>query len=225
MNLRALYASRFSADDLCWKGSVWQVLYQDLLRRFIEPANTLVDLGAGSCEFINAVDAPRRIAVDLNPDVLSHAAPGVEAHVGCADRLSFLPDHSVNVVFASNLLEHLPDKAAVLSVLQEAHRVLAPGGRLILIGPNVRYLPGAYWDFFDHQIALTDRSLTEALRSVGLEVIHSEPRCLPYTVKSPLPRAELLLRLYLRARPLSAWLFGKQFLLVACTPRGPGTAE
>jgi len=215
MNLKALYASRFSADDLRWKGTVWRILWEQLLRRWVEPGDTLLDLGAGSCELINAAVARRRIAVDVNSEVVASAAPGVEAHVGPADRLPFLADRSVDVVFTSNLLEHLADKQAVLAVLAEARRVLAPGGRLIAIGPNLRYLPGAYWDFFDHQVALTDRSLTEALRSVGFEVVHVEPRCLPYTIKSSLPRTELLLRLHLWGRPLSGWLFGKQFLVVA----------
>jgi dolichol-phosphate mannosyltransferase len=219
MNLRTLYASRFSAADLRWKSTVWRILWEQLFRRWAEPGDTLVDLGAGSCELVNAATVHRRVAVDLNPQVLTSAAPGVEAHVAPADRLPFLADGSVDLVFTSNLLEHLADKAAVLSVLHEARRILAPGGRLIALGPNVRYLPGAYWDFFDHHVALTDRSLTEALRTVGFELVHAEPRCLPYTIKSPLPRSELLLRLHLWSRPLSSWLVGKQFLLVARVPR------
>jgi SAM-dependent methyltransferase len=215
MNLRELYATRFTRDDLRWKGAVWRILWNELVARWVGPDDTLVDLGAGSCELINIAVARRRIAVDVNSAVTADAGPGVEAHVAPADRLSFLGDASVDVVFTSNMLEHLPDKAAVTSVLREAHRVLKPGGRLIAIGPNVRYLPGAYWDFFDHNVALTDRSLTEALSLAGFSVVHVEPRCLPYTVKSSLPRMELLLRLHLVGRPLSSWLFGKQFLIVA----------
>ncbi len=217
MIVSTLYSNRFDADDLQWKAQVWRILCQDLLRPFIDHAGTVLDVGAGTCEFINAVSAPRRIAVDLNPALGDNAAPGVEVHVGSAHDLSFLPDHSVDVVFTSNLLEHLPDKATVLLALQEAHRVLVPGGRLIAIGPNVRFLPGAYWDYFDHHVALSDRSLGEAVRTLGFEIVHLEPRCLPYTVKSRLPRVEMLVRLYLRVRPMSSWLLGKQFLLVAKT--------
>jgi dolichol-phosphate mannosyltransferase len=213
--MKDLYRTRFSAEDLRWKSAVWRILWDRLIRRWVSPDEVLIDLGAGTCEMINAAVAKRRIAVDIDPQVNASAGPGVEAHVSPADRLAFLEPHSVDVVFTSNLLEHLPDKAAVLSVLREARRILKPDGRLIAIGPNVRYLPGAYWDFFDHNVALTDRSLSEALRAVGFDMLHAEPRCLPYTVKSPLPRSELLLRLHLKARPLSSLVFGKQFFLVA----------
>jgi dolichol-phosphate mannosyltransferase len=218
MNLRALYASRFSPEDLRWKGVVWRIVWEQLLRRWVEPNDTLVDLGAGTCELINAATAKRRIAIDLSPTALENAAPGVEVHVAQADQVPFLGDASVDVVFTSNLFEHLPDKTAVLSVLQEVRRILKPGGRLIAMGPNMRYLSGAYWDFFDHHVALTDRSLTEALLTIGLEVVHVEPRCLPYTIKSSLPRSELLVRLYLWGRPLSSSILGKQFLVVARVP-------
>jgi predicted SAM-dependent methyltransferase len=56
-----------------------------------------------------------------------------------------VPAESLDVVFTSNFLEHLPDKASVEQTVKEAGRALKPGGRLICMGPNVKYLPGAYW--------------------------------------------------------------------------------
>jgi SAM-dependent methyltransferase len=123
----------------------------------------LVDLGAGYCELVNAARCRRRIAVDLNPETRALAEPGVEVQSVPAGRLAFLKDGEVNMVFSSNFLEHLPDKAAVTRVLEEARRVLRPGGTLVLIGPNARVIPGAYWDYFDHQVALTEKSQAEAL--------------------------------------------------------------
>src|SRR5207247_9004253 len=42
----------------------------------------------------------------------------------------------------------------------------------------------AYWDFIDHHVALTERSLTEAASAAGFDVEHLVPRFLPYTTKS-----------------------------------------
>jgi hypothetical protein len=42
--------------------------------------------------------------------------------------------------------------------LDEAFRCFKPGGRLICLGPNIRALPGAYWDFWG-SLPAADRSL------------------------------------------------------------------
>jgi dolichol-phosphate mannosyltransferase len=119
------------------------------------------------------------------------------------------------VVFSSNFLEHLPCKEEVSNVLREALRVLRPGGTLILMGPNIRLIPGVYWDFFDHQVALSERSLCEALTITGFDLVRVEPRFLPYTTRSALPQAPWLVALYLMLRPVSSSILGKQFLIVA----------
>jgi dolichol-phosphate mannosyltransferase len=118
------------------------------------------------------------------------------------------------VVFTSNLLEHLQSKAEVERTIAEAHRVLKPGGHFIAMGPNIRVVHGNYWDFWDHAVPISDRSLIELLAIHHLEIVETYDRFLPYTSSSPLPRAPILVRMYLRSRMV--WpLFGKQFLIRA----------
>jgi SAM-dependent methyltransferase len=76
---------------------------------------------------------------------------------------------AADLVFVSNLLEHLPSKAAVVDALRECRRALRPDGRLVVLQPNIRHVGAAYWDYFDHQLALTDRSVAEALGLAGFE--------------------------------------------------------
>lgn len=216
--LEALYANRFDESDRAWKDEVWKVLYARVFRRWIAPESTLVDLGAGYCEFINHAVARRRIAVDLNPETARLAAAGVEMRASSADNLDFLRPAEADVVFSSNFLEHLPSKAAVTRVLAEARRVLRPGGRLILMGPNIRYLGGRYWDYFDHHVPLSDASLCEALLLEGFHLEHVEPKFLPYTVKGSRIRWTWAVEAYLALRPLSSGLLGRQFLVVAQKP-------
>jgi SAM-dependent methyltransferase len=123
----------------------------------------------------------------------------------------------VDVVFASNFFEHLPSKEAFLQTLQEIRRVLRSGGRLLILQPNIRFLNGEYWDFLDHHIPLTDRTLVEALLCTGLRPVEVVPRFLPYTTKSRLPSHPALVRLYLRV-PLAQRLLGKQAWVVAVKP-------
>jgi dolichol-phosphate mannosyltransferase len=215
MDLKQLYRNRFDETDRARKARVWEVLYRRVLGRWINPEDTVLDLGAGFCEFINAAHARRRIAVDLNADTRSLAAPGVEVQAASASDLSFLAGGCVDVVFSSNFLEHLANKEEVSRAIREALRVLKNGGTLILLGPNVRLIPGVYWDFFDHHVPLSDRSVCELLAITGFELLHVEPRFLPYTTRSALPQAPWLVALYLALRPFSSAVLGKQFLIIA----------
>ena len=84
--------------------------------------------------------------------------------------------------------------------------------------PNVRLVGGAFWDFFDHTLPLSERGMTEALEVAGFRVVECRARFLPYTTKSRLPQWAFLVRLYLRCRP-AQYLLGKQMLVVAERPR------
>ncbi|HEY0179046.1 MAG TPA: class I SAM-dependent methyltransferase [Dokdonella sp.] len=217
-DLERLYAQRFPEKELAQKHAIWQVLCADFFSRYVKPTDTVVDVGAGYCEFINNIRAAERIAVDLNPDVRRFAAPDVRVINASCTAIGELAGASVDAVFMSNFLEHLPSKALVLDTLREAHRILRDGGRVIVLQPNIRFLPGEYWDYFDHYTPLTDRSLVEAVQLAGFAPEVVIPRFLPYTTKSRLPKAAVLVRWYLKLPP--AWrLLGKQALVVA-TKRG-----
>jgi SAM-dependent methyltransferase len=219
MELSHLYARRFSELNRERKARAWTALCRGELSRWIRPGDTVLDLGAGYCEFINAVEARRRVAVDINPETAGFAAPGVEVHVSPVEELSFLADGEIDVVFSSNFLEHLSDKRVVAEVVRAAHRVLRPGGRLVVMGPNARLVRGAYWDFFDHHVPLTDRSICELLRATGFEIRVSRARFVPYTVlRWPFPVWPWMVRAYLALMPISSLLLGRQFLVVAVKP-------
>jgi dolichol-phosphate mannosyltransferase len=212
--VRQLYRNRFSESDRQAKVHIWSVIVHDFLQRWVQSGDSVLDLGCGYGEFLNHIRCARRIGVDLNPDAPLHLDKGIAFHKQDVCELGFLPDACVDVVFTSNLMEHLSGKAAVEQMISEARRVLKPGGHMIALGPNLRFLPGAYWDFWDHVVPLTDRSLCEVLTKQGLEVIECYPRFLPYTTCSSVPKSPWLVRLYLKM-PL-AWRFmGRQFLIRA----------
>jgi SAM-dependent methyltransferase len=109
-----------------------------------------------------------------------------------------------------------------LTTLAEIRTVLRPGGRLMILQPNIRLVGGAYWDFVDHHLPLTDRTLEEACESLGLDVVEVIPRFLPYTTRSSIPQSPWLVRLYLAIRP-AWWLLGRQTWMVARKPALDGT--
>ncbi|MCR5594188.1 MAG: class I SAM-dependent methyltransferase [Saccharofermentans sp.] len=218
MNIEKLYDNRFSESEQKTKNEMWKVLCDSFFSKYIPENATVLDPAAGYCEFINNITikgSGKRIASDLNTEMKDHASPGVETHIASADKLTFVEDNSVDVIFISNFLEHLRSKDEVLSVLTEFKRVLKPGGVFLAMQPNIRFVYNEYWDFFDHYTALSDRSYAEALSLVGgFKLKQMIPKFMPYTTKGGLPVNPFLVKMYLMFRP--AWkIMGKQFFAVA----------
>jgi SAM-dependent methyltransferase len=212
--VRSIYDRRFDQDSRSRKAAIWRVIVENHLQRWVRSTDVVLDVGSGFGEFLNHVKCARRIGVDLNPDSATHLDAGVEFHQADASHLSMIPDGSVDVVFSSNFMEHLPGKSAVEGMIDEVLRVLKSGGHFIALGPNVRFIPGDYWDFWDHHVPISDRSLTELLETRGFHVVDSEPRFLPYTTQSALPQSPWLVKLYLAFPPI--WrVLGGQFLIRA----------
>lgn len=175
-------------------------------------------MAAGYCEFINAIEAKRKIALDVNPDVKKYAGPGVEVINSPSTDMRAIPDGSVDVVFTSNFFEHI-SKPDIVATLKEVHRILKDNGALLVLQPNIRYAHKDYWMFFDHVTPIDDRSLVEVLELNGFEVRECRPRFLPYSTKSRLPKSLGLVKLYLRF-PLAQRLIGKQAFVHAVKVRG-----
>ena len=125
-----------------------------------------------------------------------------------------LPEQTLDTVFTSNFFEHLPNKDALSRTLAQVARALRSGGQLIAMGPNIRVLNGSYWDFWDHHIALTDRSLAEVMRLHGFKIREIHPQFLPYTLVGTPQYPLWTLKLYLRL-PMFWRFFGGQFLIIA----------
>jgi SAM-dependent methyltransferase len=213
VELQVLYERRFSGRRE-YRNSIWRVLVDDYFAQWIPAHSAVLDLGCGHCEFINNVRSETRFGMDLNPDAVQKATPGVLILVqNCSDPWELVSD-SLDVVFTSNFFEHLDTKRCLRDTLIEARRCLRTGGRIIALGPNIHYLGGKYWDYYDHHLALTEQSLGEVLADTGFTLEEQIPRFLPYTMSQGGHWALWMLRLYLRLN--LAWpLFGKQFLVVA----------
>lgn len=211
--IQRIYAERFAAQGLTERIRVWRILCAEWFQRYVPREGSVLDVGAGYGEFINHIAARTRYALDMNADLRKFAHPDVEVLTSRDARRISLGDAAVDVVFTSNFFEHLASREDILEVLGEMHRVLKPGGKLLVVQPNIKYLYHHYWDFFDHRIPLSDASMAEALRIAGFRILRQQAKFLPYSFHSRLPTADFLVRWYLLVPP-AQWLLGKQMFVV-----------
>lgn len=214
--LKEVYEQRFDPDDQAHKDTIWREL-GSFLQRYIEPDARVVDIACDLGYFIRNIRARERWATDIRD--VSHSLPSDVHFIRASglDLADVLPNDSFDLAFFSNYLEHLPSTEAVLEQLRVTYALLKPGGKVLILQPNIRLIGGAYWDFIDHQTALTEKSLGEAATMAGFRTKQVITRFLPYTTKSRFPQHPLLVRAYLRFPP--AWLLmGKQTLYLGEKP-------
>jgi len=210
--LQAEYRLRFATLET-YRNNVWKILCNKYFSTYISPEAHVLDLGSGWGEFINNVTAAKKYAMDLNADSQSRVSKEtVFMQQDCSQEWQLEPA-SLDVIFTSHFLEHLPDKACVERTISEAYRCLKDDGLIICLGPNIKYVPGAYWDFWDHYIPLTHLSVAELLRLKGFDIQLNVPRFLPYSMSAGKTPPLFLLQLYLKL-PVFWPLFGKQFLVI-----------
>jgi SAM-dependent methyltransferase len=204
------HAAHFTENPV--RATTWRVVSQHLAANVPADADVL-EIGAGYCHWINNVQAARRVAVDMWPELPRFVAAGVQAVVlDVTQGLLSLGASSFDVVLASNLLEHFsPDDAA--SVVGEVAQLLRPGGRVIFIQPNFRHAWRQYFDDYTHRAIFTDVSLPALLRSKGFTIEEVRPRFLPYSVGATrVPIAGWLVKAYLLS-PVKPW--AGQMLVIA----------
>jgi SAM-dependent methyltransferase len=218
-DLAALYRFRFRESERLQKVLIWKALCEHYFQKLVGENKTIVDLACGYGEFISNIHGAKKYGVDLNPDAPKYLGPDVQFCQSRADSIDAIPDRTADVVFTSNFLEHLKTKDECDAVLREVLRILKPGGRFIIMGPNIRYLADRYWDFYDHYLPLSHLSMEEGLVQAGYEVQSVTARFLPYTTRSALPQHPWLIALYLKL-PIVWALLGKQFLVVGRKPAG-----
>jgi SAM-dependent methyltransferase len=210
--LELVYGNRFSDDEAERKDALWRVICA-YLQRFVPRDGAVLDLACDRGDFIRNIVAREKWASDMR-DVSRHL-PAEVNFVRC-DGLAIargMAPASLDVVFMSNYLEHLPSGDAVVEQLKAATQLLRPGGRLVVLQPNIKLTGPAYWDFIDHKVALTEKSLVEAAEIAGCETERLIVRFLPFTTKGRLPASPRLARAYLAFPP--AWrLLGQQTLYV-----------
>jgi SAM-dependent methyltransferase len=217
--LKNLYANRFDSNQRKAKNDLWKILIDSFLQAHVGRNKKVLDIAGGYCEFINQVKASEKFLIDLNPDAENFVGQDVKVlHFDVLRKISDqqIPFAYFDTIFVSNFFEHLRSKEELIQVLSFCFNRLKPAGKLLIIQPNFKYSYREYYDFVDHHLPITDRSLVEILQAIGFQIDTIIPRFLPFSTKGR-PSATLLLKIYLKI-PLLWHFFGGQLFIKASRP-------
>ena len=211
LDLAKVYKYRFQWLAQETKFATWAIIAKWIERKLKNP-KTVLDPAAGLGEFIIASSASERWACDLLDQRKSWPS-GITTRFGDITEVD-LPNEYFHLIFVSNFLEHLPTPDHVYRYLWQLRNALHQSGKLVIMGPNFRFSSNEYYDFADHLLPLSDRTIEEHLAAIGMKCERIIPRFLPLAFRSQRFSHPLLVKLYL-AVPLFWRYFGKQFFIVA----------
>ena len=211
LDLAKVYKFRFQWLAQETKGATWAIITKWMERKLGNPKRVL-DPAAGLGEFIVASSASERWACDLL-DQRNSWPNGITIRFGDIDEVD-LPNEYFDLIFVSNFLEHLPTPDHVYRFLSKLRSALEPNGKLAIMGPNYRFSSTEYYDFADHLLPLSDRTIEEHLAAIDMKCERIIPRFLPLAFRSQRFSHPILVKLYL-AVPFFWRIFGKQFFIIA----------
>ena len=214
LNLAKVYEFRFAGLSQVKKDATWALVTRWIESKLGNPKSVL-DPAAGRGEFIISSRAAERWACDLS-DQRTSWPTGITTRFGDIYKVD-LPEKYFDLIFVSNFLEHLATPDDVYKYLMQLRKSLKPGGKLAIMGPNFRFSANEYYDFADHLLPLSDRTVEEHLAAADLQHQLTISRFLPLSFRSQRFSNPWLVKLYL-AVPIFWRLFGRQFFIVATRP-------
>jgi SAM-dependent methyltransferase len=146
-------------------------------RHFSVVDGPTLDLGCSTGNFIQ--HAPDRIVgLDIDRDALRVArSRGFRCALGDAVRGLPFDDGTFRAVNCDSVLEHVHEP---LGLLRELRRVLTPGGKLIVITPNIYRVRHRFWRDYTHVRPFCAESLERVAYDAGFSGIEVRRYALQY---------------------------------------------
>jgi SAM-dependent methyltransferase len=121
-----------------------------LLRPYLNPQTTFLEVGPGDCKFSFAVaqQVKQVYAIDISNEITKNPDSPHNCELVICDGCNIpLCEKLIDVAYSNQLMEHLHPEDAIAQ-LQDIYRLLKPGGVYICITPNRLYGPSDVSQYF-----------------------------------------------------------------------------
>jgi SAM-dependent methyltransferase len=173
MDIKRLLRYSQMGKEHWWLLGKYSIL-NDLFYKYFSVPKTkalVLDIGSAGGEFLSRVRIDsRKIAVDINCDILKYIKQencGIEVFRANAKKLPFR-DNSFDALFLIDVIEHVKED---LMVLEEAYRVLKPGGILEISVPAFNCLFGRHDVLYGHLRRYNKKQLEIKLKQSGYVIV------------------------------------------------------
>ena len=187
---------------------VWRAI-AEYLQHYINENSSILEIGAGYCDFRNQIKVKEKYAIDSNSQSKAYAAKDVSFINVSINEFSI--NKKFDYIFASNFFEHFTIEELQI-IIPKLKDLLTNNGKIIIIQPNYFYAYRNYWDDYTHKTAFSHSSLSDFFVEQGFKMLQVKKKFLPFSFKSKLPASYFLTKLYLSS-PIKP--FAKQFFIIA----------
>lgn len=141
----------------------------------------LLDIGAGTGAFVNAMQQKDWKVTGLEPDASTRdkAFENYQIHLASTDTIYDLPENEFEVISMWHVLEHVHD---LKPYLRQCFKSLKHNGRLIIAVPNYTSFDAKfykkYWAAYDlprHLYHFSPASMATLLNELGFEIVTLKP--------------------------------------------------
>lgn len=157
-----LYKDLYQLEDAHWWHRAKRLYAMTILRSAINKFPLrILDVGCGTGKNVEVFRAfGTTEGIDIAPEAIAYCRKrGINAvRIGDAVNTKY-PNHSFDAVLLFDILEHADDHA----VLKEMHRIVKPGGLILMTVPAYTWLWSRWDDVLHHKRRYTAKSLRHVL--------------------------------------------------------------
>lgn len=170
-------SNRIMGSVLSWIGPLREIAGGGVLWVEAGEKGRLLDVGCGNGSFLVQMRQLGWEVAGVEPDgeavSIARERSGLEVFQGCLEEAKY-PDGCFDAITMNHVIEHVPDP---IGLLKEGCRVLRPGGKLVVLTPNIKSLGrrmfgGAWlhWDPPRHLFLFSPQALRASAERAGLVI-------------------------------------------------------
>tara|TARA_B110000003_G_C16653522_1_gene535361 strand:- start:3607 stop:4251 length:645 start_codon:yes stop_codon:yes gene_type:complete len=167
------YPSHYNSEYFKWQNDIGKFggwANQTKYTEFLKPNSTIIDFGCGGGHLLSAIDAKRKIGVEVNPLAAEEAKKyGLEVYNNPTD----IPDEIADFIISNNALEHTQRP---LDELKSLLPKLKHNGLCIFVVPceniTMEWKPN---DINNHLYSWSPMCLGNLFIEAGYDLVESKP--------------------------------------------------